>query len=131
MKKESGRIIYSPSDLIRYLDSPFASWFERYHLENPRAITPDPETDQEKVLSRAGDEHEQAVLNEYKAFGSAVVQVAKDDDQFDLAYAATLKAIRNQSRIIYQAALRNSAIRAPRRFCNTEFNYIRIHGKAT
>src|SRR6266496_1592753 len=58
MKKESGRIIYSASDLIRYLASPFASWLDRYHLENPDAITPDEQTDEEKVLSHAGDEHE-------------------------------------------------------------------------
>ena len=30
MKKESDSIIYSPSDLIRYLASPFASWLNRY-----------------------------------------------------------------------------------------------------
>jgi uncharacterized protein len=41
MKKESDSIIYSPSDLIRYLASPFASWLDRYYLENPDAIAPD------------------------------------------------------------------------------------------
>src|SRR6058998_882382 len=74
MKKQSGTIIYSPSDLIRYLASPFASWLDRYYLENPDAITPDEQTDKEKVLSHAGDEHEQAVLNGYKASGCHLVQ---------------------------------------------------------
>ncbi len=105
MKKESGRIIYSASDLIRYLASPFASWLDRYHLENPDAITPDEQTDEEKVLSHAGDEHERAVLNGYKASGCHVVQIPKDEDQFDLAHAATLTAIHNRTPIIYQAAL--------------------------
>ena len=41
MKKESGTIVYSPSDLIRYMASPFASWLDRYNLENPGVITPD------------------------------------------------------------------------------------------
>ena len=50
MKKESGAIIYSPSDLIRYLMSPFAPWLDRYNLENPGAITPDQETKEEIVL---------------------------------------------------------------------------------
>ena len=99
MKKESGRIIYSPSDLIRYLASPFASWLDRYHLENPDAITPDEQTDEEKVLSHAGDEHEHAVLNGYKASGCHVVQISKDEDQFDLAHTATLTAIRNRTPI--------------------------------
>jgi len=38
MKKECGKLIYSPSDLIRYMASPFASWLERYYLENSTAI---------------------------------------------------------------------------------------------
>jgi uncharacterized protein len=107
MKKESNRIVYSPSDLIRYLASPFASWLDRYHLENPDAITPDEQTDEEKVLSQAGDKHEQAVLNGYKASGCHVVQIPKDENQFHLAHAATLTAICNRTPIIYQAALRD------------------------
>ena len=69
MRKESGTIIYSPSDLIRYLASPFASWLDRYHLENPGAIKPDEQTEEEKLLSRTGDEHEQSVLNRLQSGG--------------------------------------------------------------
>jgi hypothetical protein len=50
MKKESGAIIYSPSDLIHCLASPFAPWLHRYDLENPGAITPDQETEEKIVL---------------------------------------------------------------------------------
>src|SRR6266566_1067501 len=50
MRKESGTIVYSPSDLIRYLVSPFGLWLHRYDLENPGAITPDQETEEEIVL---------------------------------------------------------------------------------
>ena len=49
MRKYSGQLIYSPSDLIRYLASPFATWMDRYYLENPGAITPDQETEDEKL----------------------------------------------------------------------------------
>src|SRR5437870_11212408 len=107
MKKQAGIVIYSPSDLIRYLASPFASWLDRYHLENPGAITPDEQTNEEKILSQAGDEHERAVLDEYKTSGSHLVQIAKDEDQFDLSHAATLTAIRDLAPIIYQAALQD------------------------
>ena len=38
MKKDlSGQLVFSPSDLICYLASPFASWMDRYALENPGA----------------------------------------------------------------------------------------------
>src|SRR6266513_3065671 len=50
MKKGSGTIIYSPSDLIRYLASPFAPRLDRYNLENPGAITPDQQTEEEIVF---------------------------------------------------------------------------------
>ena len=50
MRKETGTIIYSPSDLIRYLASPFASWLDRYELENRGAIKPDEQTEEEKLL---------------------------------------------------------------------------------
>ena len=77
MKKQSGIVIYSPTDLIRYLASPFASWLDRYYLENPEAIAPDKQTEEEELLSRTGDKHEQLVLSGYKA-STSVIEIAKD-----------------------------------------------------
>jgi predicted RecB family nuclease len=105
MRKEAGIITYSPSDLIRYLASPFASWLDRYYLENLGSIKPDEQTEQEKLLARTGDEHEQSILSGYKASGSGLVRIAKDDNQFDVARAATLAAIKSNAPVIYQAAL--------------------------
>ena len=107
MKKESSTIIYSPSDLIRYLASPFASWLDRYELENRGEIKPDEQTEEEKLLSRTGDEHEQAVLKGYKAAGTGLIEIPKDQNKFDAAHAATLEAIKKKAPIIYQAALRH------------------------
>jgi uncharacterized protein len=105
MKKECGAVIYSPSNLIRYLASPFASWLDRYYLENHGAITPDEETEEEKLLSRTGDEHEQSILSGYKTSKRGLVEIAKDD--FEAAQTATLTAIKNKVPIIYQAALQD------------------------
>src|SRR4030095_7695677 len=104
MRKEAGTIIYSPSDLIRYLASPFASWLDRYELENRGAIKPDEQTEEEKLLSRTGDEHEQSILSGYKTSGIGLIEIAKDDNQFDVTHSATLDAIQNKAAIIYQAA---------------------------
>jgi predicted RecB family nuclease len=104
MKKQSGSIIYSPTDLIRYLASPFASWLDRYCLENPDAIAPDKQTEEEELLSRTGDKHEQSVLSGYKA-STSVIEIAKDN--FATAHAATLAAIKDKAPIIYQAALQD------------------------
>lgn len=67
MKKHSGQLIYSPSDLIRYLSSPFASWMDRYYLENPEEVVPDEETDDQKSFAETGNRHELAVLSEFKS----------------------------------------------------------------
>src|SRR5436305_9873992 len=107
MRKESGTIVYSPSDLIRYLVSPFASWLDRYELENRGAIKPDEQTEEEKLLSRTGDEHEQSILGGYKSSHTGPVEITKDDNEFDVTHAATLEAIRSKAPIIYQAALRD------------------------
>jgi hypothetical protein len=52
MQKRSGAVVYSPSDLIRYFASPFTSWMDRYHLENPDGITPDEETEEQKLVAQ-------------------------------------------------------------------------------
>ena len=79
MKKDSGTIIYSPSDLIRYLASPFGSWLDRYRLEGLGEIKPDEQTEEEKLLSRTGDEHEQSVLKRYKTSGTGLIEIPKDE----------------------------------------------------
>jgi hypothetical protein len=107
MYKQCGTIIFSPSDLIRYLASPFASWLDRYYLENRGPITPDEQTDEEKLLSRTGDEHEQSILSSYKTSNRGLVEIAKDN--FEAARTATLTAIKDKSPIIYQAALQDGA----------------------
>jgi predicted RecB family nuclease len=105
MKKASGRIIYSPSDLVRYVASPFASWMDRYYLENPKAVTPDEETEDQKLIARTGDEHERTILEEFKASGAGVAEIPKD--YAATACSETLSAIKRRAPIIYQAALEN------------------------
>jgi hypothetical protein len=33
MKREQGRLLFSPSDLVRFVQSPFTSWMQRLCLE--------------------------------------------------------------------------------------------------
>lgn len=103
MKKLDGKIIYSPSDLIRYLASPYASWMDRYYLENPDVLTPDDDSEDRKLIARTGDEHEQTVLKELKAEVNGLVEIARDD--VPAAQAKTLATIKAKAPIIYQAAL--------------------------
>lgn len=102
MKRHEDKIIYSPSDLVRYVASPFASWMDRYYLENPKVVTPDEETADQKLIAETGNEHERSMLEEFKA-SMKVAEIEKED--FDAAREATLATIKSRAPIIYQAAL--------------------------
>jgi uncharacterized protein len=103
MKKHCGKLLYSPSDLVRYLASPFASWMDRYYLEKPGTITPDEATEDEKLIALTGYHHERMVLDEFKSSAANLIEVPTDDPV--VAQTRTLSAINAKAPIIYQAAL--------------------------
>lgn len=102
MRKVAGTVIYSPSDLIRYLASPYASWMDRYYLENPDAVTPDVETEDQKLIARTGDLHEKAVFEELKAAHAGLVQIDREDPT---AAERTKAALTAKAPVVYQALL--------------------------
>jgi len=103
MKKKADRLVYSPTDLVRYLASPFASWMDRYHLENPELVSPDEESEDQRLIAETGDQHERTVLEELKASVPDLIEIQKDDPTG--ARVATCSAISSKAAIIYQAAL--------------------------
>lgn len=100
---ENGQLVFSPSDLIRFSASPFASWMDRFYLENPQLLKPDEDTEDQKLIAQTGDLHEQAVLEEFKSSGDEISIIEKDDSK--LAREQTIAALTERPRIIYQAAL--------------------------
>lgn len=105
MKKRDGQLIFSPTDLIRYLASPFTSWMDRYKLEYSGAVQPDKETEDEILVAQTGDQHERVVLDELKLTTPQLVEIPKNN--FSDALAKTLAAIQAKSPIIYQGALQD------------------------
>jgi predicted RecB family nuclease len=102
MKKNNSHVIYSPSDLIRYFSSPFASWMDRYHLENPRTLTPDEQSEDQKLIIETGIQHETTILGEFTSSVADMVEIRQGDPD---PVAATVAAIHANAPIIYQAAL--------------------------
>jgi uncharacterized protein len=103
MKRQNGSIIYSPSDLVRYFASPFASWMDRCHLENPGQFPPDEETDDQRLIAETGNQHESNVLAGLKSTVPGLVEI----DSSDLATARvdTLAAFNASAPVVFQAAL--------------------------
>lgn len=99
---ESDQIIYSPSDLTLYMDSPFASWMEHRALTNPELLPPADEADElMTLLQNKGVLHEKEVLNSFIECRLHVVQITRSPN----ALEDTLTAMQSGADIIYQAGL--------------------------
>src|SRR2546426_10814747 len=103
MQKRGDQLIYSPSDLIRFLDSPYASWMERLHLEFPDRVQPDEETAEQILVANTGEKHETTYLKHLESSGKKVFRVPREDSSE--ARRITLEAIMAGQEIIYQARL--------------------------
>lgn len=73
---ESNELVFSPSDLTQFMDSPFASWMEHLALTNPDGLPKSNEHDElMEVLQGMGNQHELAVLDSFKERGLSVVNL--------------------------------------------------------
>jgi predicted RecB family nuclease len=104
MRRKNGELIFSPSDLTRFNESLFASWMERFDLEQTGTFTRDSATDEILLFQDAGFEHERRFIEKLKADGRDVVEInsnAPDHQKRE----ATLQSIRDNREIICQAYL--------------------------
>ena len=69
-----GTLTYAPTDLIRFMQSPFAVWMDRFLLERPDELAPDEEDVQKQLIAGEGDKHEQAYLDRLLSDGVALVE---------------------------------------------------------
>ena len=102
MKRISGQLLFSPSDLTVYSDSPYASWMDNLALTHPeQAPKPNDHDPLMTLLQRRGYEYEKSVLTQFKTEGRSVVDCsdAKDPHQ------ATQDTMRSGAEVIFQAAL--------------------------
>ena len=108
MRYIDGRCLFSPSDLVEFMESPFASWMSRSALDRPELRPgPDPRDPAavpgiEAVLQRRGFEHERRVLEALGREGRAIVSL---DPKAADALAETERALRAGSDVLYQATL--------------------------
>lgn len=101
MRARDGRLVYAPTDLVRFLASPYASFLERLALERPGAVRPDPPDATSRLLSARGAAHEQAVLARFVARHGPACVIARGPD----AGARTREALAAGRPLIAQAAL--------------------------
>lgn len=100
MRISSSRLLFSPHDLLNFLNCPYVSWMDRRHVESPGVYAPDPPGGFLGTIQAAGVEHEKEFLESLRTeFG----------DVFDLTEAtncqATLSAMKEGHAVLYQARL--------------------------
>jgi predicted RecB family nuclease len=103
MRKSQGSILYSPTDLIRFMESPFASWMQRLHLEAPEKTVPDDQSDDAALIAKTGDKHEEKFLQSLQDEGRDIASIPKSDPE--KALELTRQAIADGREVIYQGAL--------------------------
>ena len=100
--KGTGNLVYSPSDLIRFMESPFASWMDRYNLENPGQLTPDTETEEQKLVQETGNKHEHKFVAKLKSEARDLIEIPRHSVDPEVETRAAMAAGRE---VIYQACL--------------------------
>jgi len=104
VQKINNGITYSPSDLCRFMASPFAAWMERYLFENPDgAYQPDEDDPFNSLLQAKGQAHETAFLQKLRDDGKSVVVI--EGKTLQEKHEATRSAIASGVDVIYQAYL--------------------------
>src|SRR5258708_94546 len=101
MRRLNGQCIYSPSDLVRFLESEYVSWMDRLYLELPGSVEPDSDNPEDEILRAKGEEHEVAFLEQLIATGHDVVNLKDEVGNLD----ETTRAMRDGREIIYQGTL--------------------------
>lgn len=101
MRLVNGSPVFAPSDLITFLESPFASWMDRALLQGETDATPDPPRADMALLARKGDEHEQAWLASLRAGGKDIW----DGTPFKNDLPATIAAMHAGHEVLYQPYL--------------------------
>lgn len=105
MQRRAPDLLFSPSDLVEYLASPFATWMSRYALDHPEvkpARDPAALPDYDALLARHGFAHEARVLERLRAEGRQVLALEPHDPQ---GPARTREAMAAGYEVIYQAHL--------------------------
>ena len=103
---------YSPSDLVRFVKSPFASWMARHEIEVPDSgIKRDPQSPLMAHLAELGAKHEASVGEAFASLGLRVVTIDPESRNEDAKYEKTLAVMAEGADVICQALLRKPPFR--------------------
>jgi uncharacterized protein len=105
VQKFNGDLIFSPSDLVLFFQSPFASWMARAALEDPAwNERRDPPDAMMESLAKKGGEHEISFNQSLSDAGTPIVEI--DRGEPNAMWVATTMAMKRGAPAIAQGYLR-------------------------
>src|SRR5438128_12688463 len=103
-----GAVLFSPSDLIVFLEGDFAAWMERQHAAQKAGrngaefpFAPDEADAEQELVARHGAEHEAVVLAALRDRFGDCEEIRSGDGSVE----QTIAAMRAGHRLIYQGHL--------------------------
>lgn len=105
MRKVGDDVIYSATDLVRFLGCEHLSALDTAHL-----VTPLPKGEQDEMdalIQNLGLAHERAYLDSLRAQGRSIADLGEPRRALPEQVEATLQALRQGADVIYQAALQD------------------------
>ena len=79
MRKDKNGYVYTPSDLVTFVESPFAAWMDRRAIVDPEAVSPDAESAELLSLREQGRRHEEGFLAQLREQGREIYEVPKTE----------------------------------------------------
>ncbi len=104
MHTDNGSIVYSPTDLCRFISSPFSAWMERLTVENPgHGFEPDEIDAMLGLLQHKGEAYEAEFLGKFKEQGKRIAVI--EGNTVDVKLSRTQQAMADGVEIVFQACL--------------------------
>src|SRR5438045_1752603 len=104
MKKVGQDVVYSPSDLIHFMENEFITWMDRYHLEFPGEILPNDDGDHQlQIFQRLGEQYEARLLQQFRDTKKELIEIERGES----AAQRTIEAMLGGADVVYQAALQH------------------------
>lgn len=101
MRDVDGQILFSASDLMRFMGCRHATTLDLAHMQG-RGPQPREDSEDAELLQKQGDEHEAAHLARLKSAGKSVVEIDRGELTRDAD--ATRKALGQGAEVIFQGA---------------------------
>jgi predicted RecB family nuclease len=101
MWKDGNDYRFSPSDLIRFFESSYITWMDRYLLDCPNDVQADQDSDEIELIRQKGWEHEREFLAELRHAGKEVTDLGEGEGRS----RRTVDAMQRGADVIYQGCL--------------------------